>query len=141
MEKIALFWRKKKLSLKRKMTADRVIFVIIAIATLYFVGYAITAMTRNWQLEQTLAEKSRQKALLELEVETMALENRYYASDEYQELSARMHQNKMAEGETMIYLPKNSESAKNKHQEETASAGEEARPSNLSQWLTFLFGV
>lgn len=87
--------------------------------------------------------RQREKALLELEVETLELENEYYASAEYQELAARKYQNKMLPGETMIYLPDNSEHAMNKHKmqdnnEPTITANE---MSNLEQWLMFLFGA
>lgn len=128
--------------LRRCFTRERIVLTVIACASLYFIGFSITSMSRNWELEQTLSEKSREKALLELEVENITLENRYYASEEYQELSARAHQNKMAPGETMVYLPKNSESAKNKHKTTAvAKTADEEKPSNLSQWLAFLFGV
>ena len=49
--------------------------------------------------------RRREKALLELEVETLELENEYYLSAEYQELAARKYQGKMLAGETMVYLP------------------------------------
>lgn len=141
MEKINQFLRRTRLATKRKITREKVAFFVVAASSLYFIGFSVTSMARNWELEQTLAEKNRAKALLELEVETVALENKYYASKEYQELSARLHQNKMAEGETMIYLPKNSDSAKNKHKEEQKEITEEEHPSNFSQWLSFLFGI
>ncbi len=99
-------------------------------------------MSRNWSLAEELASKQREKALLELEVETLELENDYYLSDEYQELAARKYQGKMLAGETMVYLPDNSELAKNKYKtvatEENLAT--ETR-SNFEQWLSFLFGI
>ena len=47
----------------------------------------------------------------------------------------------MAAGETMIYLPKNSDHAKNKHKEEQKASSAEERPSNFSQWVSFLLGI
>ncbi|MBR1795835.1 hypothetical protein IJ765_01050 [Candidatus Saccharibacteria bacterium] len=141
MDKINRIFRQLRLFLKRRLTRERVVFLVIAGSSMYFIGFAITSMARNWSLEQTLAEKNRAKALLELEVETISLENKYYASNEYQELSARLHQNKMAAGETMIYLPKNSDYAKNKHKEEQKASSAEERPSNFSQWVSFLLGI
>lgn len=140
------FLRRTKLAfaqfLKRRFTREHIVLTVIACASLYFIGFSVTSMSRNWELEQTLSEKSREKALLELEVENIILENKYYASAEYQELSARARQNKMAEGESMVYLPKNSDAAKNKHKDEAVAVDPEAeKPSNLAQWLSFLFGV
>ncbi len=120
---------------------ERLVFSVIIFSSFYFIGFSITSMSRNWELEQTLAEKEREKVLLALEVETMGLENQYYASNEYQELSARLRQNKKATGETMVYLPENSDEAKNKHRDEMNETIEPEQPSNLSQWLSFLFGI
>lgn len=141
MDKINRIFRQLRLFLKRRLTRERIVFLVITGSSMYFIGFAITSMARNWELEQTLEEKNRTKALLELEVETITLENKYYASNEYQELSARLHQNKMAAGETMIYLPKNSDNAKNKHKNEQNSTADEERPSNFAQWVSFLFGI
>ena len=87
--------------------------------------------------------RQREKALLELEVETLELENEYYRSYEYQELAARKYQGKMLPGETMIYLPDNSEVAKNKHKTtvEDEPAVADNTMGNLEQWLAFLFGI
>ncbi|MBR3204336.1 hypothetical protein IKF81_01480 [Candidatus Saccharibacteria bacterium] len=97
-------------------------------------------MSRNWELSQKIATRKKELTLLQLEVETYELENEFYRSEEYQELSARSKQDKKAEGENLVYLPENSEVAKNKYKETTASE-ENAEPSNFSQWMSFLFGV
>lgn len=97
-------------------------------------------MSRNWELSQKIATRKRELALLKLEVETAEMENTYYKSVEYQELSARAKQDKALEGENLVYLPENSETAKNKYKtlsvEETIS-----EPSNFSQWMSFIFGT
>lgn len=122
---------------------DKIIFIVAAACCLAWTWGSIDSMSRNWSLSQELMNRQREKALLELEVETLELENEYYASAEYQELAARKYQNKMLPGETMIYLPDNSEHAMNKHKmqdnnEPTITTDE---MSNLEQWLMFLFGA
>lgn len=82
--------------------------------------------------------KKRERALLQLENETLELENKYYASEEYQELAARRQHDKMTEGETMVMLPKNSEAAKNKYKK--TETVESEKLSNFQQWMAFLFG-
>lgn len=121
---------------------DNIILIIALVLCLSFTWGAITSMSRNWGLAQELANRERSKALLELEVETLELENAYYKSAEYQELAARKYQGKKQPGETMIYLPDNSAAAKQKHQEiTTATATTEASTlSNFEQWMKFLFG-
>lgn len=122
---------------------DNVILIIAFIFCLIWTWGSISSMSRNWNLAQELMNRQREKALLELEVDTLELENEYYLSAEYQELAARKYQGKMLPGETMIYLPANSEYAKNKHAEieESASELESDTRSNFEQWMQFLFGA
>lgn len=122
---------------------DNIVIIVAAICCLIWTWGSISSMTRNWSLAQEVVSRQREKALLELEVETLELENEYYLSAEYQELAARKYQGKMLAGETMIYLPENSEAAKNKHKasETTDASPTVAEASNFEQWLTFLFGA
>ena len=96
-------------------------------------------MSRNWELEQRLVAKRYERDILQLEIDALELENQYFASEEYQELAARAKQNKILEGETMIYLPDNSDYAKHKHDEIVVEEIVE-EPANYEQWLTFIFG-
>ena len=97
-------------------------------------------MSRNWELSQKIATRRSELELLNREVQILELENAYYRSAEYQELSARAKQNKKLEGENLVYLPENSEAAKKKY-DTLAVAEEVVEPSNFSQWMSFLFGV
>lgn len=123
---------------------DNIVTIVAAICCLVWTWGSIASMSRNWSLAEELMSKQREKALLELEVDTLELENEYYRSAEYQELAARKYQNRKLPGETMIYLPENSDAARNKHKQsnETMDASASgAELSNLEQWLAFLFGV
>ena len=124
------------------LTFDRILIGIAIAVCLACTWGAISSMTRNWALAQELANRQREKALLDLEVETLELENEYYVSAEYEELAARKYQGKMLPGETMVYLPANSDAAKNKHQSDADEpALTEATASNFAQWMLFLFGA
>ncbi len=121
---------------------DNVILLIALVFCLIWTWGSISSMTRNWTLAQELMNRQREKALLELEVETLELENEYYLSEEYQELAARRYQGKKLPGENLVYLPPNSEAAKTKHSttsDETSDANSD-QLSNIEQWLLFLFG-
>ncbi len=121
---------------------DNVIVLIAALFCLVWTWGSISSMSRNWALSQELAERQRQKALLELEVDTLELENEYYLSAEYQELAARKYQGKKLPGEVMVYLPHNSESAKTKHNIiDDNVENQETEMTNFQQWIAFLFGV
>ncbi len=117
--------------------------IVAAVCCLMWTWGSIDSMTRNWSLAQELMNRQREKALLELEVETLELENEYYQSTEYQELAARKYQGKMLPGETMIYLPDNTDAALNKHKvdDDVTSTIAADTMSNLEQWLVFLFGI
>lgn len=116
--------------------------IVLFVAVLMCLGWtygAISAMTRNWTLSRTYLEKEYEQRVLELEIATLELENQYYSSEEYQELSARKKLNKKLSGETMVYLPKNSEEAKSKHS--SPEKTERPEKNNLSEWMAFLFGI
>ena len=128
-----------------KMTHDYFSFenVVLAIAIVLCISWtwrAISSMSRNWDLAQRLATREKDLVVEKLAVDNLAAENEYYKTAEYQELSARKRQGKKLSGETMIYLPNNTDEAKSKHQiiEEVI---EEEEPSNLEQWISFLFGA
>lgn len=125
------------------LTIENVAFVVAIAACLLWTWGSISSMSRNWSLAQELVSKQREKALLELEVETLELENDYYHSVEYQGLAARKYQNKMLPGETMVILPDNSEAARTKHSDSanTITSGPNSEMSNFEQWMKFLFGV
>ncbi|MBQ6130477.1 hypothetical protein IJI72_02190 [Candidatus Saccharibacteria bacterium] len=131
-----LYFRLKHYYLSR----DNVIFFVAILLCIFWTYSSISAMSRNWELSQKIATRSRELALLRLEVDTMELENEYYRSDEYAELSARAKQNKQLEGEHLVYLPENSDSAK-AQSKTTSSEPTVVAPSNFSQWMSFLFGV
>lgn len=120
------------------LTSSNIIFCIAVIFCAAWTYGSIMAMSRNWTLSEQIAQKERELAKLQLEVETLELENEYYSSDEYKELAARAKGNKKLPGETMILLPENSDYAKTKHASDNVIIASE--PSNISQWLSFLFG-
>lgn len=140
MEKLKTKIRRLKYRLARGMTTNRVLVLIFVACCLAWTYGAIASLSRNWQLEQRLVAKRRELKLLELEVETIELENEYYGSEEYQELSAREKENKLFPGESLVYLPKNSSAAKNKHKDSEVKISY-VEPSNFRQWLSFLFGI
>ena len=117
-------------------TFSHVIFVVILIAFVWWTTSAIGAMNRNWILQQRLSERQVEKTRLEIEVETLKLEQEYLKSEEYQEYMARAKQNRMAEGETMVILPKNSKQSKEKYKNTTP---ETRKKSNFELWLDFWF--
>ena len=135
--------RRLKYNIKHDFPLDK---FLLFVALLFFAACVfgtVSSITRNWELEQRLSSQKKELEIIELEVEASKLENEYLASEEYQELSARAKQNKIKDGETLVYLPKNSERAKTKHQETTATqkTKEEDTRTNFEKWISFLFGA
>ena len=121
------------------LTFENIIFVTAIVLCVFWTYKTIITMSTNWELSRQVVSKKKELTRLELENETLELENDYYRTDEYKELAARRQQNKKLEGETMIYLPENSEEAKNKHSETDQNESEPL--SNIEQWLSFLLGL
>ena len=120
------------------LTIHNIATISAVILGLVFTYNAVTATTRNWQLEQKLKETTLRSEKLKLEVETLDLEQKYYNTEEYQEIMAREKQGMMLEGETMVILPENSEKAINKYSDIDQKANK--KRSNFDEWLDFLFG-
>lgn len=143
MSELTTKFRKLQYWLKHDLfTFERMVFVVAITCCLIWTWGSIDSMSRNWSLAQELMERQREKALLELEVETLELENEYYRSPEYKELAARKYQGKMLAGETMIYLPDNSVAARTKHKNQNDETDIAAMTmGNFEQWMAFLFGI
>ena len=95
-------------------------------------------MSRNWQLSERLASEKKQLELLQVEIDTLELENAYYDTDEFKELSARRLAGKQLPGEKLVYLSANSDQAKNKHAPVVVKITAKEK-SNFEKWLAFLF--
>ncbi len=122
------------------LSVENVILGLAILLCLTWTYQSIASMTRNWELVERLSSERKTLELKKVEVETAELENEYYKTNEYQELAARKFANKQLAGEHMVYMPENSEMAKNKHQEtEIAVVDEVEERSNISKWLKYLF--
>lgn len=115
--------------------------VLVVAVGLYLIWMTqtIMAMNRSWQLSETLTRERSELELLQVEVDTISLENEYYQTAEYQELMARKLLDKKLPGENMVVMPENSEKALTKHEPVEAPPVEEEEKSNFEQWMMYLF--
>ena len=124
------------------LTPEKLVVLAIPVLMLVWLVGSISSLSRNWNLQQEINERKTELEYLKLQVDSIELENEYYASEEYQELTARRLQDKKLAGETMIFLPENSDEAKKKHLEATKEQkGILNEKSNVEQWVNFLFSV
>ena len=140
IEKIGAKWRKLKYRLKHDfLSVENVVLALAVVMCLVWTYQSIEAMSRNWELVERLNADKKALELLTVEVETAELQNEYYKSDEYQELAARRLANKQQPGEKMVYLPENSEEAKNKHAVVASVNKNDSKISNFEKWMMYLF--
>ena len=123
------------------LVPENVVLVAAVVMCLVWTYQSIEAMNRNWALTERLNAESKELELKRVEAEAAELENEYLKTDEYQELSARKYANKQMPGEHMVYMPENSEAAKNKHtvQNEATDVSEAKESSNCEKWMMYLF--
>ena len=119
--------------------------VVIAAALMIGLGWAwgsIGMMQRNFALQKEVDGKKRDALLAELEVQNLQFEQKYYQSQEYQELALRQRTGLVKPGEKVLFLPPNSEQAANAdtnlQQQSAPQPRQEA--GNTRQWMNFLFG-
>lgn len=128
------FWLKHNV-----LTKENVVLLVAVGLYLMWMIQTITAMNRSWQLSETLTRERTKLELLEVEVDTLALENEYYQTAEYQELMARKLLDKKLPGENMVVMPENSTAALTKHATEETAPAEEEEKSNFEKWMMYLF--
>ena len=132
--------RRAKFALKHNVFTQQNVVLVVAIGLyLVWMVQTIAAMDRSWQLSETLTREKSKLELLQVEVDTLSLENEYYQTNEYQELMARQVLDKKLPGENMVVMPKNSEAALTKHQETAPAVVEEEEKSNFEKWMMYLF--
>lgn len=122
-------------------TLNNAVIVIATVVAISWVWGAVSMMQRNYVLQRNLNTKERELTLAQLEVETLQYQGRYYASTEYQELSARKDLGLANPGEKLLILPENSVKAKELDAPPTTMSVEpNLTPSNFEQWLDFFAG-
>ena len=119
---------------------------VILVAFLIAAGWvwgSLQVMQRNYGLQKEVDYKKRQLQLAELQKDSLELQNRYYATNEYKELALRDTLGLVMPGEKVLILPENSAAAKQADENATKGTTQtvsQEQTSNLEQWLNFLFG-
>lgn len=115
----------------------------IVLATAWFMWGSVQAMQKNYELKKRVDDKSRQAKLVELQTKMLEYKQNYLKSEEYQKLAAREYLGYGDPGEKLLILPANTtqavaQDAKFDNAQKTADTVQ--KPSNMSQWMNFLFG-
>jgi cell division protein FtsB len=123
---------------------------------LYIFGLVVVAIAwsgartvqNNYSLQKQISTLKQQNAILRLQNDNTALQNGYYQTDQYLELSARQNLGLAAPGEQVMIVPKDvamnyidPQLANDSSQTDNSSA--DKRPGyvkNLEAWRDFLLG-
>ena len=98
-------------------------------------------MNLNYQLQKKLDIKTRQARILELESANLEYEQKYYQSQEYQELAIREKLDLAYPGEKALILGDYSPWVEAKERELAQTSNPvEVEPGNFRKWMNFLFG-
>lgn len=116
------------------MTVDNLIIAVSIIVAVAWIWGSISAMERNYALQQQLEVRKRERLLTEIKHKTLQYESEYLKSDEYREIAARENLGLVAQGESVLIL---SEYPEEKAETSTSPT---QKQSNFSQWMNFLFG-
>ncbi len=83
--------------------AGQVLFVVVVLLVSWS---GVKAIDANYLLQQQIATLDKQNEVQQLENINLQLQNEYYTSDQYLELSARQNFGLGAPGETELVVPK-----------------------------------
>lgn len=84
--------------------AGQVIFVIVVLLVSWS---GVKAIDANYSLEKQISVLQQQNTVQQLEDNNLKLQNQYYNSNQYLELSARQNFGLAAPGETELIVPQN----------------------------------
>ena len=121
----------------RYLTLNNAVIVAAFLIAASWVWGSLGMMERNYTLQKEVDGKKRQLELAELQRDTLAFENRFVSTPEYQELAVRESLGLVRPGERVLILPENTAKADTV---EATPAQTLAQSSNLEQWVNFLFG-
>lgn len=123
------------------LTLNNAVIVAAFLVAAGWVSGSLQMMERNYKLQKALDDKERQLIITQLDTESARLEQRYYQTEEYQELAAREKLGLAMPGERILMLPPNSQAVIDADKKAAERVLPEPEPvSNFSQWMNFLFG-
>lgn len=120
------------------LTLNNVVVGVALCIALSWAWGSISAMQRNYELQQMVDRKRQQVELETLRVTLLEYESKYYESAEYLDLAARQRLGLGSPGERQIIVGSTDDTTPETSTARTAS--EAQKESNFQQWMNFLFG-
>ena len=120
------------------LTLNNVVVGVALCIALSWAWGSISAMQRNYELQQMFDRKRQQVELETLRVTLLEYESKYYESAEYLDLAVRQRLGLGSPGERQIIVGSTDDTTPETSTARTAS--EAQKESNFQQWMNFLFG-
>jgi cell division protein FtsB len=121
--------------IKKHLTLNNIVLLIALVLALSWAWSTINVLAKNYDLERQVEQARLDTEIMKLQNENLALEQTYYKTNEYLELSARKLLNKAQPGEHLVTLPRVETETPT-----TPTATPVVEKSNFEQWVDFLFG-
>lgn len=129
--------------IKKHVNSNDLILVGALLIALGLAWNTITAMQRNYFLQQKYNQLKAEVELIKVQNQNLRYNIAYLKSDEYLEVAARDKFNKAAPGETLVYLPQNGEAQKAPIAKSTAQKQKPRQTgwrANFADWWQFFQG-
>ena len=145
LEQIKIFWSSKT---RRQLTDSRNLgLYIFAVVVLAITWSGVKTVQNNYELQKQISVLKQTNNVLGLQNENTKLQNQYYQTDEYLELTARQNFGLAAPGEKVLLVPNSvamkyidpsiSASSVQKSSQDNTQSG---YSKNLQDWRDFLLG-
>lgn len=92
--------------LKKLSDSRNIALIIFALVVLGITWSGVKTLQSNYELQKKISELKQQNTVLALQNQNTALENKYYQTDEYLDLSARQNLGLAAPGEKVLLISK-----------------------------------
>lgn len=120
------------------LTLNNVVMLIACLIALNWMWGSITAMQRNYDLQQMVDRKRQQVEIEKLRVSLLEYEGKYYESSEYLDLAVRQRMGLGYPGEKQIIVASTDDDSSVQPTTDTVTTPK--ADSNFQQWMNFLFG-
>ena len=108
--------------------AGQVLFVIVVLLVSWS---GVKAINTNYSLQKQISTLQQQNAIQALENNNLKLQNQYYNSNQYLELSARQNFGLAAPGETELVVPQNVALSYTEHLNQKRQLPNRSRPATI----------
>ena len=120
------------------LTLNNVVTVIALFIALSWAWGSVSAMQKNYELQQMVDRKHQQVELEKLRVTLLEYEGKYYESAEYTDLAVRQRLGKGSPGEKQLIVASTDDLAS--AASATKTSAKQQPETNFQQWTNFLFG-